>query len=160
MRQSNSKARVEKAFLADGSGLSLGEKPFGILVVTPFADDYSSLGRVTGHLERGMHCVGSCHDALTFLDRRLVAVLICDCHLPDGSWKDILHGLSGLSCPPGLIVASHLADARLWAEVLNLGGYDLLMKPLDLEEASRVISLAWRHWQERLRNNEGLLRPD
>jgi DNA-binding response OmpR family regulator len=31
--------------------------------------------------------------------------------------------------------------------VLNLGAYDLLMKPFDLTEVFRVVSLAWRHWK-------------
>jgi hypothetical protein len=31
---------------------------------------------------------------------------------------------------------------RLWAEALNLGAYDLLMKPLDFMEARRVLTLA------------------
>jgi DNA-binding response OmpR family regulator len=90
-----------------------------------------------------MHRVSTCGDVEIFLSENLVAILISDCNLPDGDWKDILKALSGVSCAPTLIVASHLADDRLWAEVLNLGGYDLLIKPFDLKEASRVISMAW-----------------
>jgi len=37
---------------------------------------------------------------------------------------------------PKFVVASQRADGRLWAEVLNLGGYDLLMKPLDADEVA------------------------
>jgi len=44
-----------------------------------------------------------------------------------------------------VIVASRLADERLWAEVLNLGGYDLLAKPFDRDELVRVIAMAARH---------------
>jgi DNA-binding response OmpR family regulator len=44
-------------------------------------------------------------------------------------------------------VTSRVADDSLWAEVLNLGAYDLLMKPFDLTEVFRVVSLAWRHWK-------------
>ncbi len=90
-----------------------------------------------------MHRVSTCRDAEIFLSENLVAVLISDCNLPDGDWKDILRALSCVCCAPALIVASHLADDHLWAEGLNLGGYDLLIKPFDLKEASRVISMAW-----------------
>jgi hypothetical protein len=34
----------------------------------------------------------------------------------------------------------------LWAEVLNMGGYDVLAEPLDSEEVTRVISAAARHF--------------
>jgi DNA-binding NtrC family response regulator len=46
-----------------------------------------------------------------------------------------------------LIVTDRLADERLWAEVLNLGGYDLLLKPFDPEELLRVVSSAWASWK-------------
>jgi hypothetical protein len=39
-------------------------------------------------------------------------------------------------------VSSRVADDRLWAEVLNLGGYDLLTNPFAPAEVSRVVDLA------------------
>jgi DNA-binding response OmpR family regulator len=44
-------------------------------------------------------------------------------------------------------VTSRLADERLWAEVLSLGGYDVLMKPFDVSEVYRVIRLACERHQ-------------
>jgi hypothetical protein len=40
--------------------------------------------------------------------------------------------------PPSLIVFSCLADEFLWAEVLNLGGFDVRMTPFEPEEVLRV----------------------
>jgi hypothetical protein len=40
--------------------------------------------------------------------------------------------------PPNFIVFSCLADEFLWAEVLNLGGFDVLMTPFEPEEVLRV----------------------
>jgi DNA-binding response OmpR family regulator len=37
------------------------------------------------------------------------------------------------------VVVSRNADERLWAEVLNLGGYDLLLKPYNANEVRRTI---------------------
>ena len=51
--------------------------------------------------------------------------------------------------PDGLLIVdtvlsmSRLADEALWAEVLNLGGYDLLASPFDPIEVDRVVTLAW-----------------
>jgi hypothetical protein len=42
--------------------------------------------------------------------------------------------------PPPLIVVDRLADERLRAEVLNQGGFDLLMEPFDKPEGLGVLS--------------------
>ena len=73
-------------------------------------------------------------------------VVICERDLPFGSWKDLLQEIQTLPDPPLLIVTSRLADEGLWAEALNLGAYDVLAKPFDRKEVTRVVSLAWRWW--------------
>ncbi len=88
--------------------------------------------------------VGTCQDALEFLDRHHVPIVLTEAELPDGGWRELLSGMAGLSAPPNLIVSSRLADDRLWAEVLNLGGYDMLVTPFEAEEVLRV-TLAARH---------------
>jgi DNA-binding response OmpR family regulator len=69
-------------------------------------------------------------------------VVIGEQSLPDGTWQDLLGDLQILSRPPVLIVCSLQADDRLWAEVLNIGGYDLLMKPFRPVEVVRVVKMA------------------
>jgi nucleotide-binding universal stress UspA family protein len=44
-----------------------------------------------------------------------------------------------------MLVVSRHADERLWAEVLNLGGFDVLTLPFDRDELGRVLSSALRH---------------
>jgi hypothetical protein len=39
-----------------------------------------------------------------------------------------------MQCPPLLVVTSRLADDRLWWEALNLGGYNVLAKPLNMKK--------------------------
>jgi len=71
-------------------------------------------------------------------------VVITDTRLADGrSWKDVLDDLAGSCKRPQLIVADRLADEALWAEVLNLGAYDLLMTPFEPTEVQRVVTVAW-----------------
>jgi FixJ family two-component response regulator len=79
-------------------------------------------------------------------------VVLCDEHLPDGSWRDLLAAMEPLHDPPVLIVSSHIADERLWSEVLNLGAFDLLAAPFDSREVLRVVSLAWRWWRSEARH--------
>jgi DNA-binding NtrC family response regulator len=76
-------------------------------------------------------------------------VVISEQNLPDGDWKNVVNAANLLPCPPPVIVTSRLADERLWAEVLNLGGYDVLAQPLDGEEVRRVTGSAWQQWANR-----------
>jgi DNA-binding response OmpR family regulator len=71
-------------------------------------------------------------------------VVMTDAVLPESqSWKDVLRSVQQGSELP-VIVSSRLADETLWAEVLNLGGYDLLVKPFDAAEVQNVVSMACR----------------
>jgi DNA-binding NtrC family response regulator len=149
MRKHESKVRRAAGSSADDLTLLRREETLRILIVSPREDDYALLRRAFGYVGWRSHSVATCRDALAFLRWNRVAVLICDSELPDGNWKEILHGISDLACAPGLIVASRAADAGLWAEVLNLGGCDLLVKPLDIVDASWAIQATWRHWKER-----------
>jgi DNA-binding NtrC family response regulator len=84
----------------------------------------------------------------TILQESETGVIITDCVLPDGNnWRDLLIEIQAQPLPPSLIVADRHADDLLWAEVLNLGAYDLVVKPFDANEVFRVISSAWRSWK-------------
>jgi DNA-binding response OmpR family regulator len=72
-------------------------------------------------------------------------VVLTDSSLPEGEcWKDVLRFAQETSDKLPVIVSSRLADERLWAEVLNLGGYDLLVKPFIATEVRNVVSMACR----------------
>jgi len=60
-----------------------------------------------------------------------------------GDWRELLDGAESAGFP--LIIASRLATESLWAEVLNLGGCDVLELPFDRDELERVVSAALGH---------------
>ena len=76
-----------------------------------------------------------------------VPVIVCERDFHDGNWKLLLDEVGRLTTPPRLIVASRFADERLWAEVLNLGGHDVLVTPFDADEVHRVVSYAVDSWR-------------
>ena len=86
-------------------------------------------------------------DALTLLCYERMPIVICQCRLPDGDWRDVLSQVSVLPDAPRLIVTSPEPDDRLWAEVFNLGGFDVLTTPFDENEVVRVVSRAWQSWE-------------
>ena len=72
-------------------------------------------------------------------------VVICETRLPDGDWRDLFTHLGSLDNPPNLILLSE-HDIALAAEFLNLGGFDVLEKPLDRSECLHVCAAAHRNW--------------
>jgi DNA-binding response OmpR family regulator len=92
-----------------------------------------------------------CRDAANQLEGQQFGIVVCECHLPDGAWTDVLRQISRQPEQPLLIVTSRLAGDFLWAEVLNLGGFDLLIKPFSRREVRHVLMTALTH----LRNHCG-----
>jgi len=84
---------------------------------------------------------GSCREALRQLSSGQPQVVLCDKHLPDGNWKDLISWLADSPDPPRVIVLAG-ADSEFYAEAINLGAYDVLLRPLNPEELCRVASLA------------------
>jgi DNA-binding NtrC family response regulator len=72
------------------------------------------------------------------------SAVICERNLTGGCWKDVLVELEDYNPSPPLIVTSRHADNRLWAEVLNLGGYDVLVTPFDELEVVHMLTQAAR----------------
>jgi DNA-binding response OmpR family regulator len=89
-------------------------------------------------------------DACRALREQPVGVVLSECRFDDGHcWADLLTETLALECPPPLIVTDRLADNQLWAEVLNRGGYDVLLRPLDGKEVLRVVGTAWLSWRRK-----------
>ena len=133
---------IEVTHMSAASSFAL-ESVFSLLVVSPDDRDHRSLHHI---LERDckLHRAAGRRDALSLVRRYRPKVVICDQLLNDGDWRDLLADLQTEKEMPTMIVSSRLADDRLWAEVLNLGGYDLLMKPFTAEEVSLVVKMAAR----------------
>ncbi|MFN7992820.1 MAG: response regulator [Bryobacteraceae bacterium] len=93
-----------------------------------------------------LHQAGCLRAALSQIRKHPISVVLCERDLAPGTWVDVLETLKLLDHAPPLIVTSRLADDRLWAEALNLGAYDVLAKPFDLEELNRTLNLAFLHW--------------
>lgn len=117
---------------------------FPVLVVSSDEQIHSSLDQILRRDCR-LHRARGRSDALSVVEESRPWVVLCDQTLADGDWRDLLADLqAGKSDTPPVIVSSRCADDRLWAEVLNLGGYDLLASPFTSGEVSRVVEMAAR----------------
>ena len=121
-----------------------GREKSTLLAVGTNHEDLSSLRDILD-ADWNVQYAESCGEAARLMKDKHPAVIACDHNLPDGDWKDLFNLATTLENPPPIVVVSRHADENLWAEVLNVGGYDVLAKPFERNEVSRVVAMASRH---------------
>jgi DNA-binding NtrC family response regulator len=120
-----------------------------VLSVSPNREDHASLQRHLGHSRWSLFKAQSISTACALIQQHDISVVVCESELMPETWIDMLHETKSIPNPPSLIVASRLADDRLWAEALNLGAWDVLAKPFDRTEVLRSVRYAWEHYWHR-----------
>jgi DNA-binding response OmpR family regulator len=125
------------------------EQPCTALAVNLAQEDIISLaGILRGSCWR-LREAQTCQEALCFARNGSVPVVLCEPHMSDGNWNTLMGELREVAKPPAVVVVSRLADERFWVEVLNLGGYDVLVTPFDRSEVFRVLFLAWTAFERK-----------
>jgi len=120
-----------------------------VLLVSPRDEDEKAVQEILQQPEREVqwtikHCDGA-KAAASSIHSIMPGVVLCDRKLPDGDWKDVLHACQDVAKPPLFVVYCDGADERLWAEVLNQGGFDVLSRPLKDSEVTGTMTTAWRY---------------
>jgi CheY-like chemotaxis protein len=126
-----------------------------VLSVSPEADDHTKLSAILDQSEAifssgvrwQLRACPTLEKAMASLQAG-IPIVVTACDLAPGCWRELYEKISLLPDPPIMIVASRLADDRLWAEALNVGAYDVLSKPFEAREVIHVLGSAWRHWTD------------
>ncbi len=126
---------------------ALPERIVTVLAISPYEEDLIALRNIFSHSNWILRTARTWREAQASLAAYPAPVVVSEASLPDASWRDVLASFESTPGHPLLVVTSKLADERLWGEVLNLGGYDVLMKPFDQNEVVRVLGLAWLNWR-------------
>jgi DNA-binding response OmpR family regulator len=122
---------------------------FTILVCTPAPDVRGLIRTVLSGESRKIYEARTVREAFGTLSRDRIAAIICQDHLPDGSWQDLQSAVATMPNPPNVLVLSDTVDEGLWPEVLNLGAYDVLVTPLDTGELLRLTGLACQNFHQK-----------
>ena len=93
----------------------------------------------------------SCQEALDILKSGRASVIVFDRDLPGLDWRDCLESLAAARPGYPILLMSSIYDEYLWEEVVHRGGYDVLGKPLQEEQAVRAVNLAWSFSKTRWR---------
>ena len=90
-----------------------------------------------------IRAVSSCEEAAEQLrDDPAINLVLTDLGLPDGTWFDVLN-LAGKFHPgASVVVCARVDDERLWTNVLEAGGFDVLVEPWEGSEVNRVMCAA------------------
>ena len=127
--------------------VSSPERTAAVLAVSPSPAERVRLRKILSQENWQLYEASDCCEALALVRDQSVPVLLCERDHADGNWEDLLNTTASLPAPPNLIVFSRLADESVWAKVLNLGGFDVLMTPFEPEEVLRVAFSAWSRWE-------------
>src|SRR4051812_22677119 len=134
--------------------LPLLNPPLGILSLSASTEDHIAVRQSLSRIPCQVQTAESCRSAFGILRYGRISIVVCERDLPDGSWRDVLERLESSPERPLLIVTSWLADEWLWAEVLNLGGYDVLAKPFNVDETRHVLETAYLGRRDRNRGQQ------
>jgi len=121
-----------------------------ILFVSGHPDDARRLSRMLQSLPLTVDHVETFQQAHAKLQQDDYGVILTEAALPDGYWPDALDLARQCEQEPEVIVTDPQADARFWAEALNLGAYDLLAQPFYEPEVRRILYNACSHAGQRV----------
>ena len=121
-----------------------------LLVVMPHSSDRSKLQEILRNEEWKVKSVSSAEEASLVLAKKPPSVIIYGDKLPGSDWREFLTDLHNRGWALPTIIAAEHADERLWADVLNRGGFDLLQRPFEEQEVRRVVDMARRYGAARL----------
>ena len=114
----------------------------GVLFVSPRREDATTLSRMLGSLSVPIEYVADLAHARTMIREGNYPVILTEANLRDGTWLDVLDLARRVTPRSEVIVTDAAADARFWAEVLNMGAYDLIAQPFATGEVQRILSNA------------------
>lgn len=143
----------------DSTRIRRAASGFTVLGISPDPNDHTKLAQLCEGWRWRFLEAQTCRQALTRIRSDRVTVAICERDLPDGNWRAVLDQLDQVPAAPVLIVASRHADDALWAEVLNMGGYDVLPKPFEPKEVMWSVTSAHHQWESQTGLAAGLPPP-
>ena len=113
-----------------------------VLAVTPDAKERAALAKIAHQEAWDARFAQDTHGALEILRHLESPVIICDRELtPD--WREAIRFFGTHSPRSRVILTSPGTDDRLWLDVIEHGGYDVLTRPLHETRVVQAVRLAW-----------------
>jgi DNA-binding NtrC family response regulator len=113
-----------------------------VLFISPSGEDAKTLSSMLGSVSIPLRRATGLEEALRKLESERFGVVLTEAELPDGSWTDVLQYVKRSGKRTAVVVTHRFADGQLWAEILDLGAYDLLPQPFCSGEVQRILANA------------------
>jgi DNA-binding NtrC family response regulator len=113
-----------------------------VLFISPDSAQAENVTEMLRPATLGLDHAACLADARIMLAKHPYRVILTEAELPDAVWTDVIDLTYDLGVFPAIIVTRLTADDVFWAEVLNLGAYDLLAQPFDEREVRRILANA------------------
>jgi len=110
-----------------------------ILYLSAGHDDARRLSLMLNDLPMDIDHAANLKQARAMLRQSDYDIILSEGSLSDGTWIDSLHLSRDSARDLKVIVTDPHADARFWAEALNLGAYDVLAQPFYSPEVRRIL---------------------
>ena len=108
----------------------LPEERVRILVLSMPLEDRFLLERLARQNDWGLRFTNSPRDAFDLASQSHFELILCDCSEPGYPWREVIDRLAACSAQSCILLVSPVTGDYLWREVLQHGGYDILLRPL------------------------------
>jgi len=99
-----------------------------------------------------IHRACSVQEADVLLERARCRVLLSETEFAGGAWADVLRMVQRRHPETAVVVALSRFDGRTWVEALELGCYDVLLKPFNPSELRNGLEDAYWYARRHLRS--------
>jgi len=119
----------------------MNEKSIKLLIID---DEKSQLESLAGYFKKRMKVLTSenVEDAKKIIDKTPIDIIITDYRMPDGNGIDILKYAKSLDNSIIVIIMTAFGTVETAVEAMQLGAFNYIQKPIDLDELEIVIQKA------------------
>jgi CheY-like chemotaxis protein len=142
------------AWLASPSAGVASLAPIAVIGLVTNAGDRRLLAGICSRNHWDLQFADTREEARRALDNLQAPVILCDRDLPGNGWRETVEDLASSPHRPCIILVSGVVDTYLCDEVVRMGGYDVLSKPLREDDVIRAVRLAWSYWNIATRTAE------
>lgn len=107
-----------------------------ILIVSGDLELRRALANILNSLDLEPLCIPTVHESVAYLTRNSVAMVFCDGHLTDGTYRDLLAALRSARVKARVVIISRRAEWDDYLEAMRLGAFDVVttpFRPTDVE---------------------------
>jgi CheY-like chemotaxis protein len=115
-----------------------------ILILSMSLDDRLLIEQMAKEQEWILRFTHSPEEGFTLAEQNHFEVVLCDRNQHGYPWREVVDRLATISPQSCILLVSPVTEDYLWRDVLQLGGYDVLTRPLREPAVQHAVNAALR----------------